>query len=308
MKRLTNTEFINKSNIKHNYLYNYLKSDYKNKRTKIIITCKTHGDFQQRAGDHMYGQGCPECKKIKIGNSRRSKISEIIKRCKCVHNNLYKYETKNEYKNIESKIKIFCKNHGHFIQSVHNHLNGQGCPKCKFEKLATLKRTTPEFFLKKCNEKFKNKNYDYSLVEYKKDKVKVEIICSVHGSFKQTPNYLLGYSKGCPKCIISNGENKIINYLIEKNINYEHQKIFDNCKYVKKLRFDFFISEKNIIIEFDGQQHFKPIKIFGGYDEYRKNLIKDEIKNKYCAEENIKLIRIPFTDIDNIEQILNLNL
>jgi very-short-patch-repair endonuclease/Zn ribbon nucleic-acid-binding protein len=308
MKKLTNDEFISKSNNKHNYTYTYLNSIYKNNKEKIIITCRDHGDFKQRPGDHINGQGCPDCKKIKIGNLWRNNISDILNNCRIKHNNLYNYSPIINYKNTDTKIEIICKIHGSFYQSSHNHLKGQGCPKCKFEKLSLSKRHTKDYFIELCEEKFKNKNYDYSLVVYKNDKTKVEIICPVHGLFKQTPNYFLLYGKGCPKCIVSNGENKIINFLIENNIQFKHQKIFDDCKYIKKLRFDFFIKEKNTVIEFDGQQHFSPIEIFGGDEQYRKNIIKDNIKNKYCEEKNIKLIRIPFTEIENIKEILKLKL
>ena len=101
---------------------------------------------------------------------------------------------------------------------------------------------------------------------------------------------------GCPFCKESKGEKIIKNFLIDNNISFEQQKKFDDCKYKLKLPFDFYLSELNICIEYDGLQHYKCIKIFGGEKNF--NLIKkrDEIKNDYCEKNNINLIRIKYNE------------
>jgi very-short-patch-repair endonuclease len=71
------------------------------------------------------------------------------------------------------------------------------------------------------------------------------------------------------------------------------------------LIFDFWIPDLRICIEFDGKQHFEPIEWFGGVDKYETSKVKDAIKNKYCADNDIKLIRISYKDYSNIEKILN---
>ena len=53
--------FIQKANLKHNNRYDYSLVDYKNRTTKIKIICKKHGEFLQKAGNHLNGQGCPKC-------------------------------------------------------------------------------------------------------------------------------------------------------------------------------------------------------------------------------------------------------
>ena len=82
-----------------------------------------------------------------------------------------------------------------------------------------------------------------------------------------------------------------------------------------KLRFDFGIIENNTLsylIEYDGEQHFKPICFGGSYtkeelqERFRIRKLKDEIKNEYCKTNNIKLLRIPYTEFDNIEHILKI--
>ena len=118
----------------------------------------------------------------------------------------------------------------------------------------------------------------------------------------------------CKKCIESNNEKLINNYLTVNNIKFEAQKTFPNCRGVKhKLPFDFFLSDYNIIVEYDGEQHFKPIN-FGGYSKNFPNLMdkrfadlkkRDEIKNNYCKLNNIKIIRISCYNKDIIDILDN---
>ena len=91
-------------------------------------------------------------------------------------------------------------------------------------------------------------------------------------------------------------EYRLLNFLNENNIVYQYQKKFDGCKHKTSLPFDFFILDKNMCIEYDGIQHYEPVKLFGGIKnyEYRKKL--DEIKNEYCKNNNIHLIRISYKE------------
>lgn len=103
---------------------------------------------------------------------------------------------------------------------------------------------------------------------------------------------------------ISTGENIIKKYLDSNNIEYIFQKKFDDCTFKKKLKFDFFLETKNIVIEFDGKQHYEPIKLFGGKEFLMISRKRDRVKNDYCLNNKIKLIRIKYSDILNIESIL----
>jgi hypothetical protein len=104
---------------------------------------------------------------------------------------------------------------------------------------------------------------------------------------------------------ITYGEKKIYDYLKLNNIEFDYNKSILGCKNENNLRFDFYIPEKNICIEFDGIQHFKSIDFFGGDIEYEKTKMRDEIKNIFCKLEGIKLIRLPYflTDDEIIEEI-----
>jgi len=116
--------FINKANNIHNNKYNYDKVDYKNARTKVIITCSTHGDFTQTPTNHLRNHGCPVCS----GNKKSDKVDFIEKAIK-VHGDKYNYD-KVDYKNARTKVIITCIYHGDFKQTPNNHLRGNGCPRC----------------------------------------------------------------------------------------------------------------------------------------------------------------------------------
>lgn len=117
---------------------------------------------------------------------------QYIERVKIVHNNQYDYSL-TKYINTRSKIEVICKEHGVFSQNSKNHLDGQGCPQCKFNKRLFL-----EDFLEKSKQIHGDK-YDYSSTVYSGYNYYVEIICRQHGAFKQKP--AMHYNgQGCPKC------------------------------------------------------------------------------------------------------------
>lgn len=116
-----------------------------------------------------------------------------------------------------------------------------------------------------------------------------------------------GHITSCGCRIQSSGEEYISSLLKELNVNFEQQYIFKDCKYKYVLKFDFAILyNKDVIgvIEYDGKQHFEPIDFFGGVDGFRKTQTRDEIKNNYCKEHNIPILRIPYTM--SIEEIKNI--
>lgn len=228
-----------------------------------------------------------------------TKLLKFIEKAKIVHENKYDYSLA-EYKDSITKIKIICPEHGIFEQNPNGHLSGCGCYICG----GTKKLTTKEF-IKKATEVHGNK-YDYSLVDYKNNETKVKIICRKHGIFEQTPAAHYRVKCGCPLCKISKGENKIVKFLIENNIDFERQKTFLECTNINLLPFDFYILKHNLCIEYDGEQHFKPIDIFGGKTAFEELKKRDEIKTNYCIKNNIKLLRIKYNE--NIENILKENL
>lgn len=155
------------------------------------------------------------------------------------------------------------------------------------------------YFIKKLEEKDSSNSYFW------------EIECKFCGKhYKAIPVQLISYNRrGNNPCTClrfqSKGCLKIKQLLENSNINYTTEKIFDSCKSPKgyNLRFDFYINNK-YLIEYDGEQHFIP-ESFGGTISGEQRLYQqkeyDNIKNQWCINNHIPLIRIPYTYLDKIQ-------
>lgn len=260
---MTTEEFITKARAIHGDKYDYSKVEYVNANSKVCISCPEHGEFWQRAFNHIAGIGCPKCArernklsltiwtyekcfkeakrytktsdfmlysksaysaatkhgwlknfdwlKHKINNTKEKKKREqyttekIIDRIKAIYGETYDYSYVN-YKTMKTPVTLYCKcldkrgiEHGLFQMRPDNIFSlGQGCPKCGIDKRNNSQRLSPEEFIQRAK-KLHGEKYDYSKIKYLNYSTKVEILCSAHGSFWQTPlNHLSG--KGCPFC------------------------------------------------------------------------------------------------------------
>ncbi len=197
-------EFIKKAKETHGDKYDYSKVIYINSKIPVIIICNIcNNEFKQNRNSHLQGDGgCKECYKIKFKKNRTFTKLEFISKAKEKHGDNYDYSQIN-YINSQTHINIICKEHGQFKQKPNNHLQGNGCKKCA-NKLNSKKMTkSTENFIKQSNEMHKYENglpiYNYSLVEYKKGKDNIIIICNIHGQFTQSPRSHLSGS-GCKEC------------------------------------------------------------------------------------------------------------
>lgn len=300
--KLSQEEYIRRASIKHRNEYNYSLVEYNGKDKKIMIICHEHGEFEQNAGLHLYkGAGCPKCgllkTKTKIG------LDEFINRARKLHGDRYDY-SKSELKGINKQLIIICKQHGEFLQIAYHHIKGSNCPSCVNEACGDRNRKGLDEFIKEANLIHNNK-YSYENVIYKNAKTKIEIICPIHGKFKQQPCEHL-YGSGCIKCNESKGELRI-RFLLEKN-GIEH---FCQYRLGNRTILDFYLPIFNCGIEYNGIQHYLPMsftsykepnKLLGNFIEIYK---RDERKRKFCEKEKINLLVIPFWEYSNIEVILN---
>lgn len=125
----TNDIFIQKADKVHNGKYDYRLIDYENNQTILKIVCGEHGEFEQRAVDHLRGKGCPKCgiesrtKKLALSNDI------FIQKADEVHNGKYNYQYV-DYQSSKQNVIIDCPEHGLFKQKPFDHLDGHGCPKC----------------------------------------------------------------------------------------------------------------------------------------------------------------------------------
>jgi len=293
----TTFSFIEEAKIIHEDKYDYSLVNYLNNKTKIEIICPFHGIFLTTPKNHLNGYNCPKCT-----GSLKKDTDDFILKSKQKHGDKYDY-SKSIYKNAHSKLIIICPIHGEFQTTGRNHYyKGYGCKKCGYSK--PHNKHNLESFLNKCKTIHGNK-YDYSKVDYISVNKKIKIICKKHGDFYQMAGiHLKGH--GCKKCAESIGEMFINDFLSKHNFNFIHQKKFENCKNPKtnhKLAFDFYLPQFNTCIEYDGMQHFQPIKYWGGQEQLEKIQFRDNIKSQYCLNNNISLLRIQ--NNQNIEQCLN---
>lgn len=312
--RSNTEEFLEKARKIHGDTYDLSKVVYEKSSTKVTVICPEHGEFLTTPNDFLDGHGCPECAK-KIISDKLSTVTqeEFLNRCREIHGEKYDY-SETFYKRWEQKVKILCPKHGEFWQTPHAHIDSKhGCPKCGSEKRGLQSRLTTEEFIDKSNKKHNNR-YDYSKVKYVTGYDKVCIICPEHGEFWQiAQDHLSGH--GCRKCQRSFLEEEIIKLLDNKHIDYIYDKPYD---FLDGLKLDFYIPDKKIAIECQGEQHFRPI-CFGGMSpekakiNFKEQWSRDIKKAKLCKENGIDLFYYsnkediyPYKVITDINKIIDI--
>jgi hypothetical protein len=194
------SEFIEKSIQIHGNKFDYSKVDYIGSHIKVCIICPEHGEFFQSPTNHLSGNGCLKCAwKYKRGKYRLTTLETFLTQAKEIHGDKYNY-SKVEWENTRTPITVICPIHGEFTQVPQNHIRLKcGCRKCGREiAKSKVNKYDTVYFLKQAEKTHGNK-YDYSKIQCFNATDKVEIICPVHGKFKQIANqHLQGH--GCPTC------------------------------------------------------------------------------------------------------------
>ena len=293
-------QFITQSNLKHNNKYDYSLVEYRNNYTKVKIICPIHGIFEQSPDSHANrGSGCIKCALAR----KLPTTDEFIKLCVEQHGNKYDYSLVN-YVNSSTSITIICPKHGEFKQIANTHKGGAGCTLCSYERLSGRPPMTNAEFIIKCQLVHKDR-YDYSVTEYTHCHKSVNVSCPKHGIFKIKASDHLQGSK-CKRCKVTKGEQRVQNALIDLGITFVREHSFPDCVYVRPLRFDFYLPQHNMCVEYDGELHFKPRNRLSknALNDLEQSKIRDNIKDAYCLNKNIKLLRISFHDINQIESII----
>ena len=202
------------------------------------------------------------------------------------------YKLLSQYKGTNEKVVLQCpEEHIYEIQFNGFH-RGRRCKLCDG---SNVKYTFEEVKQYICSQGDKLLNEDYI---NNKNKLKIQC-CNGHIYERRYDKYRQG--QRCPICSASGGEQILYNILNELNIDFEREKRFKECKDKNTLPFDVYIADLNLIIEYDGEQHYKA-KF--GEKEFNEIVYHDAIKNSYCEDNNINLLRIPFWNIANMKEII----
>lgn len=271
-------------------------------KSKAKFLCSIKNEFFESQVYDVYSREyCPICYKEKHG------ISNVINKLSLNNPDI---EYLDGYKEPHKKAHFRCKKCGYdWISTASDVYNGKTrCPSCR----RNLKAYTEEDII---NLVEKNNPDCFYISGFTGSLNKAKFGCKLCGNEWSTTAFIVyGGKTACPKCASSKGEKAIERFLIDHNIPYIYQKEFEDCKCTYNLPFDFYIPSKNICIEYDGEFHFGPIKRASSMTDADaqmayENLVKrDEIKTNYCIKNNIKLIRIPYTELKNINNILTTQL
>jgi len=284
--------------------------EFLNYKTLIKVKCNICGNIWDSLPSNLVsksrGHGCKKCFLKNKTKTHKSFINELH----IINPNI---DILSDYINNKTKIEckclicnyIWCAEPHNLLLHKNKDSIGSKCPMCSNK----LKKTNA-IFLKE----LENINpFIKPLEEYKTNKHNMKCECLKCGCvWSVKPNTLLSQKSSCPRCNQSKGERKIQIVFDKYNIQCEYNKNFKDCRDKLPLSFDFYISKYNMCIEYDGLQHFRPSLYIGNKKFSKSESIKnfiiiekhDKIKNEYCKKHNIKLIRIPYWDYNNIETII----
>jgi len=226
------------------------------------------------------------------------------------------------YISVYNKLEILCFECKNIYNIRYNNFKeGHRCFNCSHKNIWEQHRTrniNENNNLKICfpeiSSEWDYKNNDKNPEQYSPySSFHVNWICNSCGrGFNSSITNRTRFGNGCKHCNSSKGENKINKFLTDNNISFKIQFYFENgYRFTNKpLYFDFYLPDYNLCIEYQGEQHYKPIDFAGNGEEwanaeFQKNEKRDKIKRKYCKDNDVKLLEISYLELNNIEKILN---
>lgn len=253
---------------------------------------------------------CRKCSNIIHANNRKLNPTDVYNRINEIHNN--KIIPQEDFTLSRNYANFKCSECNNIWNATWNSiLVGHGCKKCDNVKNGYRQRYDYDKILELLPSI--NPNIILKTTENINSHVNLEWECKRCGElfYKNWNNVREG--QDCIHCSgnKSKGEIAISEYLFSKNIKFRSQHSYDDCLSLNgyKLRYDFIIEDYGCLIEYDGEQHFMPVSFSGDDDSaiinFEKTKLHDSIKNEYCKNNNITLIRIPYWKFNNIETILD---
>ena len=288
-KRKTDEEFKQEvfSLVKDEYVF---LDTYANKRTKIRVKHNVCGNvYEVKPNNFIRGRRCPYCSgNVKKTNTQfKQEVFDLVGS---------DYTFLESYVGANNKLRVKHNQCGNIYEVTPYHfISGSRCPYC----FGTIKKTDKEF-----------KQEIYSLVgdeyvfldTYVNNRTKLKVKHKTCGNVYEVlpTNFIQGYR--CPYCNSPKGETIINKILDTLNLNYETQQTFDDLKDDRLLSYDFYLPDQNILIEYQGIQHYQPIDYFGGEATFKKQQKHDKMKLDYAKNNGYNLIAVPYTE-DTLSKI-----
>ena len=298
-RRITNEDFL----IKFSSLWGERLTPltpYEKRHAPIEVRCNVCG-HQWRSTPHnlLHGEGCPRCHK-EIQNT--GDVISFLQR------NHYTCSLLGEYTNYYTKMEFICACGNHFFTSFASLRKTHGvCKECRVR----MQRRKQLLSQEKAAEIVINATHgEYELAGeycgYSKVTTFKHNECNL--TFEARFDHVVAGETLCRNCFCkkSRGEIAVSDWLIAHQIFFEEQKRFRDCRGDKKaLPFDFYIPALAVAIEYQGEQHYSPINMFGGKRVFEKQVRYDSIKKDYCNSNGIKLICVPYWELSNIDSFLS---
>lgn len=238
--------------------------------------------------------GCPACAKKDEITRYKVRFREFLKK--------EKLELLSELKGYRDEIEVRCKVCKKEWVTYPMRLKApksKGCTDCNAEK----RRIEME---KEFKEYLKTRDDLEMIGNFKRNYLKAKFKCRICDKEWSSIPDDIKKNYGCPFCKLSKGEKGIEKYLKEKGIEYISQWSEHNCIYKKRLRFDFYLPELNLVIEFQGKQHYEYIPFFHRTKKnYLNCQMRDLRKKEYCKEHKINYLEISYLEQENISYILD---
>lgn len=277
--------------------YTFLET-YVKTHTKLDVVHNTCGNkYGVTPANFLYQDSrCPAC-----SSNRRWTNEMFVEKVKEEVGDEYTFLE--SYVNSDTKIEVVHNKCGNrYSVRPSSFLGGSRCVSCYLKSITC----TDEMFVERVKEEVGDE-YTF-LGPYENSHTKLEVVHNTCGNrYEVTPTMFFS-GRRCPACYESKGERKIADHLNKLGIIFKREKTFSDLKVINSLRYDFAVYHKGelvTLIEYDGELHFVAVELFGGEGKLLKIQEHDRIKNEYAKENNIPLLRIPYTEFDNIEEILD---
>lgn len=287
--------------------YIKLLEPYKNLTSRISCFCTKHNHKTSKSMQEILkGQGCYYCGAEKLSELKFLNDDEVQRNINILNPHIKLIE----YKGNKEQSRFYCTKHNKPFYKYYGTLlqNDSGCDECYKENLRERQGLGID--------EFKKRLYDIHpelvvIGDYINNSTPIDIYCTKHNyKYSLTPVALLERKTCCDKTRITYKEEQVCKLLEEKwGFNITRQKIFEDCIDKRVLPFDIYLDDFNVLIEYQGEQHYRPV-IYSSETkekaskrfEYTKR--HDNIKKEYCKNNNIPLIEIPYWKYEDLEYFL----